>query len=175
VVGVLQQVQRLLDAAGPEVEGEHRFDVRLAGPAHELVEPEGVGLDAVPGEVEPGGPGLHRPNAILPPVAGHEVAARIADQGDAEIANQLEHVAPEPVVVGRRMIGLVDAGVDTPAHVLDERTERPPVDRRDHERRIERQRCCECPIHEITSIPSAATRLLVRCPGRRAGTAAGRR
>jgi hypothetical protein len=37
------------------------------------------------------------------------------------------------------MVRLEDAAVDAPPHVLDEGAERPPADRRDHERGVERE------------------------------------
>ena len=80
-----------------------------------------------------------RADAVLPAVAGHEVAARVADRGDAQLADQREHVLAEPVRIGGGMPRLVDAGVDAASHVLDERAEQAPVERSDHERGINRQ------------------------------------
>ena len=68
------------------------------------------------------------PDAVLPAVAGDEVAAGVAHDGHAQLARQLEDVAAEAVLVGRRVAGLVDARVDAPAHVLDERAEEAAVD-----------------------------------------------
>jgi hypothetical protein len=82
----------------------------------------------VPGQIQAGGPGFHRADAVLPSIAGHEITARIPNKRDAELVHQLEHVAPEAVLVGKRMVGLVDAAVDAPAQVLDERPEHSPVD-----------------------------------------------
>ena len=78
-----------------------------------------------------------RPDAVLPAVAGDEVAARVAHHRDAQLAGQREHVAAEAVLVGGRVAGLVDAGVDAAAHVLDERAEGAAGDRRDGEGRVE--------------------------------------
>jgi hypothetical protein len=104
---------------------------------HELVQAELVGLDAVPGEVQPAGPLVARADAVLPPVAGDEVAAGVADQRDAELPGQLQDVLTESVLVGGRVVGLVDPGVDATAHVLDEAAERPAVDRGNDEGGIE--------------------------------------
>ena len=74
-----------------------------------------------------------RPDAVLPPVAGDEVAARVPHGRHTELADQRCHVAAEPVAVRLRMTGLVDAGVHAAAHVLDERAEDAPVHQADPE------------------------------------------
>ena len=109
----------------------------------EFVQPELVGLDAVPGQVAADGAVLTRPDAVLPAVAGDEVAARVAHHRDAELLGQLEDVAAEPVLVGGRVVGLEDPGVHTAAQVLDERAEQPALDRRDPSRRRSMDRCGE--------------------------------
>ena len=43
----------------------------------------------------------------------------------AELADEVGDVGAEAQVVGRRVVRLVDAGVDAAAHVLDERTKQP--------------------------------------------------
>ena len=80
-----------------------------------------------------------RPDAVLPVVGGDEVAARVAHDGHAELARQLEHVAAEAVLVGGRMAGLVDPAVDGAAHVLDERAEQPLVHLGDREGGVDHQ------------------------------------
>ena len=81
-----------------------------------------------------------RADAVLPPVAGDEVAARVAHQGGAELPHELDDVAAEARLVGGRVVRLVDPGVDATPHVLDEGAEQPPVDRRQGEARVEHQR-----------------------------------
>jgi hypothetical protein len=44
-----------------------------------------------------------------------------------QLADQLEHVGAETIVVGKRVAGLVDPVVDTATDVLDEGTERPAI------------------------------------------------
>src|SRR5699024_1866055 len=81
-VAVLQQVQCLLHPAGTEVDGHHRLRAGLAAPGDELVHADLVRLRGVPGQVRPPGPVLLWAGAVLPSVAGDEVAARVADGGD---------------------------------------------------------------------------------------------
>jgi hypothetical protein len=125
VVGVLKQVAGLLHAAGAQVDGHHRLHAGGARPDHELVEPEGVRLDGLPGQVEPAGP--VRADAVLPAVPRHEVAAGVPHQADPELPGQLQHVPAQPERVGAGMAGLDDAAVHTAAHVLDESAEHPAV------------------------------------------------
>ena len=137
VVGVLQQVQRLLKAPGAEVDRHHRLHARGSGPRHELVETERVALDGPPRRVQSGRPVRERADAVLPPVTGHEVAARVAHDRHAELAHQVQDVAAEPRRIDGRVPWLVDARVDAPAHVLDERAEGPWPDGRDHQSGVE--------------------------------------
>jgi hypothetical protein len=133
VVGVLEQVEGLGDAAGAEVDGHHGLHARLAAPADELVDADLVRLGAVPGQVEPARAPVDRADAVLPSVAGDEVAAGVADGGHAQLPGQVEHVAAEAVLVGRGVAGLVDAGVDAAPEVLHERADGAPAHRGDLE------------------------------------------
>ena len=71
---------------------------------------------------------LDRADAVPPAVAGHEVAARVADVGVAQSPGRLEHVRAQAVGVRQRRARLVDAAVDAPAQVLDEAAEDVAVD-----------------------------------------------
>src|SRR5690606_25820644 len=66
-----------------------------------------------------------------PAEPGDEVAARVADGGAAELPDEGDDVHAEPVLVGGRMPGLVEAGVHAAAEVLDERAEGAAPDRGD--------------------------------------------
>ena len=139
VVRVLDERAGLLDAAGAQVDGLHDLDVGLPRPVDELVQPERVGLDRVPGAVERGaGARSTGPTPSSHAVAGDEVAAGVADHRGAELLGQVEDVLAEAVLVGRRVARLVDAGVDAPAHVLDEGPEDPAGDGPDGEVAVER-------------------------------------
>jgi hypothetical protein len=132
-VGVLQDVEGLADASGAEVDGVHQVAAHLLEPGDELVETHRVGLGGVPGQVAPARPVLDRADAVLPPVAGDEVAAGVADGRDTELLDQGDHVPAEATRVGRGVTGFVDACVDAAPEVLDERPEQAPVDRADGE------------------------------------------
>ena len=124
-------------AAGAEVDREHRLDPGRAAPGDELVGAEGVGLGREPGEVEAPGPRLERADAVLPVVAGDEVAAGIAHHRGAELAHQRQHVLAEALRVGGRVAGLEDAAVDAAAEVLDEGAEQAAVGRADRDLPVE--------------------------------------
>jgi hypothetical protein len=140
VVAVLQQLDRLADAPGAEVDRHHRLGAGPPAPGGELVDPDLVGLDRAPGEVQPPGPILGRADPVLPAVVGDEVAAGVAQDRGPELAHQLEHVAAEAAVVGGGVTGLVDPGVDASPHVLDERPEQAAVDGPDPEGGVEGER-----------------------------------
>src|SRR3954471_22768631 len=139
MVAVLPQVDRLLGATRAQVHGQHRFDAGLAAPADELIQPELVALHASPGGIEPGGALLDGSDAVFPTVAGHEVAAWIADDADPELTHEVEDVTSESVLVCERVSGFVQTGVDTPAHVLHEAAEDATVDRCNGEARFEHE------------------------------------
>ena len=136
-VAVLQQLDRLGDAPGPEVDGEHRLDAEPRRPRQEVIGADLVGLDGPPREVESRGPVLLGADPVLPPVVGDEVATGVAHDRGSELTHELSHVGAEAVLVGGRVIRLVDAGVDAAAHVLDEGPEDPAVERPHRERGIE--------------------------------------
>ena len=138
-VGVLQHVDGLEHAAGAQVDRVHQLAADLLDPARELVQPDLVGLGRVPRQVQPGGPLVPRAHGVLPAEAGDEVATRVADGGDTELADQLDHVGPEALGVGGRVSGLVDPVVDAAAQVLDERAEDAAGDGADGEVRVERE------------------------------------
>ena len=133
MIAVFDQVARFVRSARADIDREHRLDAGHPAPVDELVGAELVGLRRAPGQVEPHRPLLLRSDAVLPVVAGQEVAARIAHDRRPELARQRQHVAAKSVRVGRRMAGLVDAAVDAAAHVLDEGAEDPAVERRQDE------------------------------------------
>src|SRR6202035_3008083 len=97
----------------------------------ELVQADLVRLERVPGEVAAHGARLSRADRVLPPEARDEVAARVADGRAAEFPDELDDVHPETVLVRGRVPRLVQAGVDAPAKVLNERAEGAPPDGRD--------------------------------------------
>ena len=101
--------------------------------------PKLVGLGRHPGEIEPARPLLRRADAVLPVVAGDEIAARIAHDGRRRAR------APAPARPGGSrcasavgMTGLEDAAIDAAAEMLDEGAEQPRVGRADREVAVQR-------------------------------------
>ena len=133
VVAVLHQLRRGVRASGAQVHRQHRRRAHPSCPGAEFVRAHLVRFDRAPGQVEPDGPLLDRADAVLPAVTGHEVPAGIADDRHAEFPGQIGDVLPESVPIGRRMLRLVDAGVDAAAEMLDERPVHPGVDGADPE------------------------------------------
>lgn len=77
-------------------------------PRDELSHAERIGLHGMPCEVEPLRASLDRADAVLPPVARHEVAPGVADDADAEFPGEVEHIAAEAILVGGLMAGFED-------------------------------------------------------------------
>ena len=104
MVAVLDQVARRIAAARAEIDRQHRLDARGAAPVDEFVGAELVGLGRHPGEVEPARALRDRADAVLPVVAGDEVAARIAHDRRRQLAHQRQHV-PAEALARRRSDG----------------------------------------------------------------------
>ena len=138
MVAILDEVACGIAAARAEIDGEHGLDLRGAAPIHELIGAERVGLGREPGEVQPGRTLIGRAHPVLPIVAGNEIAAGIAHDGRPELLDERQHVAPETLLVGGRMAGLVDAAVDATTKMLDEGAEQARVGLTDGEVAIEK-------------------------------------
>jgi hypothetical protein len=123
MVAVFHEIARGVAAPGAEVDGHHRLDIGSPAPVHELIGAETVGLGAEPCQVEPRRPLLGRSDAVLPIVAGDEIAAGIAHDGGTKLLHQRQHVLPKTFCIGGRMPGLVDAAIDASAEMFDEGTE----------------------------------------------------
>ena len=78
-----------------------------------------------------------RPDAVLPAVPREEIASGVADRAHAELLDERDHVAPEPLFVGVRVLWLVDAVVYASPQVLDKGAEEPAVDRPHDEMRVD--------------------------------------
>ena len=135
-VHVLEEIRSLGHAARAEVHGEHRLGACRVGPVHELVQAHGVRLGGMPGKVTPHRSLIDRADTVLPAVTGDEVPSGIAHEGHAQLADEIQHVAPEAVLIGRRVSGFVDARVDAAAHVLDEGPEQATAGRTHGERGV---------------------------------------
>jgi len=130
-VHVLHEVGGVLDAAGAEVHGPHRFRAEFAGEVHELVRSELVRFGGAPREGAAAGPLGFRADAVLPAVAGHEVPARVAHDAVVGLAQGGHHVAAQAAFVGEGRGRVVDALVDAASHVFGEAAEDEGRDRAD--------------------------------------------
>ncbi len=140
-VAVLDEIHRRLDAAGAEVHGHHRLDVGLLRPRHELVGADLVRLEAVPREIETLRALVDWPDAVLPAIAGDEIAAGVADRRNAHLTDEVDHVLTKAFLVGGLMAGLVDASVDGASEVFHEGSERAAPDGADDEGRVDLDVC----------------------------------
>ena len=127
-VAVLHELRCRPDPCGAKVHRHHRVQSAPGRPRQELVQPDQVRLDGTPGEVQTGWPLSDRADPVPPVVAGDEIPTRVAHSGHSQLGDELGHVTPETRRIRGRMVGLVDAGVHAPAHVLDEAAEDPGID-----------------------------------------------
>ncbi len=137
VVAVFEQVAGGVETAGAEVDGHVDVGPGELGPAGEFVGADRVGLGREPGEIETGRPVGNGADSVFPLVPGDEIAAGVADERDAEGADQFEDIAAEAVLIGGRVAGFVDTAVDGPPEVLEEAAVQARVDLADVKIRIE--------------------------------------
>src|SRR5262249_61852035 len=110
-----------IGATRAKIDGHHRLDLRGLAPVHELVRTEGVGLGREPGEVELLGAFILGSHSVFPIVTGYEVSAGIADDGGPQFIDEIENIAPEPLLVGGRGSRLANPPVDAATEMLDTR------------------------------------------------------
>ncbi|MCY1361700.1 hypothetical protein D9M68_996380 [compost metagenome] len=79
-----------------------------------------VALGAVPGEIEAHGPFFARTDAVLPVIGRNEVAAGVAHDRHVGLTNEVNDVLAHTVLVGSRMIRLIDTRIDGAAEMFDE-------------------------------------------------------
>src|SRR5690606_31653981 len=118
---------RVIEAARAKVDGEHRLGVDGVAPVDELMHTDRIAVGRVPGEGEARRTLFARSGAVFPSVGRNEIAAGIADIGNLEIAHELGDVPPHAVLVGGRMVRLVDAGIDRPSQMFEEGAVEPVI------------------------------------------------
>ncbi|MGC4048327.1 MAG: hypothetical protein QM757_01240 [Paludibaculum sp.] len=94
----------------------------------ELIGAEAVRVEVAPGVVRADGPLGLGSDAVLPVVAGGEVATGPAEQGDAEVFGSFHDVFSETACIGKRAAFLVDAAIDAAAEVFGEIAEHVRMD-----------------------------------------------
>ena len=128
-VAVLDPVARFFRRTGAEIDREHRRPAHVPAQADVLVGAEPVRLDALPRQL------AHRralgawADAVLPVVAGDEVAARIAHRRHVQPPQRGQHVRPAAVGIRVGAVGIVDSLVHRASHVLEEPAEHAGIDR----------------------------------------------
>ncbi len=80
-----------------------------------------VGLRGKPRQIQPFRALLLRAYRVLPVKAGNKVAAGVADNGNIQLFDHVQHIPAEALFISQRMIRLIDAAVHSPAQMLDER------------------------------------------------------
>ena len=129
-IRVFQQVEGLFKTTGTQIYGFHQLVAAgFFQPFRHFVQTKLIGLGGMPCQVQATRPLITRTNAILPAIAGNEIAARIANRGSAEFLDQFDDVLAETVFIGFGVARLIDAVVYAATQMLHERPEQSVVDR----------------------------------------------
>ena len=112
VVGVLGNINGVIDIAGAEVDGIHRLESALFRPLQVFIVTDFVGDILEPGKIQMGFALVLRTNGIFPVPAGNEVAARQTYGRDSSGFQRLDPVAAEALLVGCGMLGVEHIAVD---------------------------------------------------------------
>src|SRR5689334_20627481 len=120
VIAVLEKIARRVRSARAKIDREHGLRASPAAPVDEFVGAESIRFRREPGETEAARALGERADAVFPVVAGHEVAAGIADDRGAQLVHELQHVFAKAMAIGTRMSRFVETSIDAAAEMLDE-------------------------------------------------------
>ena len=128
MIGVFHHIAGGVRSAGTQIDGVHHFRIGFFRPVHKFMQTDLVCFRGKPGQIQPFGALVARAYAVLPVEAGHKIAARIAHHRHSQPAHHLDYVAPESVLIRRRMSRLINAAVYGPAQMLNKGTINSGVD-----------------------------------------------
>ncbi|PYV07655.1 MAG: hypothetical protein DMG23_15665 [Acidobacteria bacterium] len=114
-VAVFDQRGGVCGRARAEVRRKQRLGANQATPFDELVGPELIRLNRIPGPVEDPWPVFLRAHAVKPVVAGDEVPARVAHDGHAKLVDLFRDVLSKAVRVRPLRVGFINSVVDRAA------------------------------------------------------------
>ena len=119
-IHIFEEIAGIIQTTGTEIDGEHHLDAGHLRPVGEFIDADLVGFLGAPGEIEPDGTLVARPNAVFPAIGRNEVAAGVANGGNFQVLHEFQNVPAEAVRVRLRMAGLIDAAIDGTPHMFDE-------------------------------------------------------
>ena len=139
MVDVFDEVARLVEPARAEVDRQHHLGAGLFGPVGEFVDADLVGLGRAPGKVEPRRAVGPSGRCRLPSCRPRRNCRPDSGRSGCRASRTRSITSPRmPLRVGGRMAGLVDAGIDRAAEMLEERAVEPLVDVGDRIGRVRR-------------------------------------
>jgi hypothetical protein len=127
MVAILDVFPRFMGAARSEVNAKHRLRLGQLAPLDKFVCSKRIGLGAEPSEIEPFRSFCDRTYTIFPAIARHEIAPGVTNDRRTQLSNQLENVPSKPVTVRCWVARFKNPRVNAPAHVLNERPKKTPV------------------------------------------------
>ena len=126
-IAVIHQLCRFLRRPGPQVDRHQDLCPAVRRKACELIGSHFIGFQHIPCHFLSHGPFFLRADTVLPVVAGHEVAARIAYSRHSQLTDQLLDIIAEAVFIRRGMPRLIDSVVDTASQMLHKGAVHSPV------------------------------------------------
>src|SRR5262249_7378017 len=105
-----------------------RHGVQPAAIGDELMGAHGICLNGAPDVVEAHRARRAQPHAIAPVVSGDKVAAWIANACGGKLAQRLQHIDAEPILVREGRAWLEDTAIDAAPEVLHELSKQQRVD-----------------------------------------------
>ena len=121
-VTVFHQIPGFFGSSGTQVYGHHHLRAGPFGPFLKLIDTHLVGFNHFPGQFQPPGALVFGTSAVFPAIAGYKVTAGIPDDGNLELAYQIQYVLPEAHVIGSGVIRLINAAVDRPSQMFNKGT-----------------------------------------------------
>src|SRR5580700_4409861 len=126
-IAVFHQGSRLLRGSRAQIQTQQRFCPRQTAPGEKLVRSKLVRVHRIPRFVQYRRTICSRADAVEPVVSGYKISAGIANDGNAEFTDFFENILAKAVGVREFGLRVVDAFVDGPAEVFEERAKHFPT------------------------------------------------
>ena len=128
MVAVFDKISCFLGTSQAEIYSHHTGCVGFFAPFHKFVGAEAVRLCNAPCELKTFRSFLDRTNTVLPIISRNKVAAGIAYNRNVKLANLVDNVLTEAVLVSGCVRGFINSAVNCSAEMLNKRAVNSRVD-----------------------------------------------